>query len=105
MIREIYNQEERVYLDLRPEVLSFAEAMETKLRKHDHKTAWRDQPIEAHLKLLKIEMMEFEVALEFFTFDDACRELVDIGNFAMILRDKLLTQGKDAFKKNTGVFK
>lgn len=74
---------------LRPEVAEFATAMETKLRKNDHKTGWKDQPIEAHIKLLRIEMMEFDVALEFLGDDVAAKECVDIANFALIIRDKL----------------
>lgn len=74
---------------LRKEVLEFAIAMEAKLRKNDHKTGWKDQPIEAHIKLLRIEMMEFDVALEFLGDGEACKECVDLANFALIIRDKL----------------
>lgn len=74
---------------LRPEVAEFAVAMELKLRKNDHKTGWRDQPIEAHIKLLRIEMMELDVALDYLGDEEAMRECVDIANFAMIIRDKL----------------
>jgi len=77
---------------LRTEVLAFALAMEAKLRKNDHKTHWRDQPIEAHLRLLKIELQEFEVAYEFFGREEAAKELIDVANFALILRDKLLNE-------------
>lgn len=86
---------------VRPEVAAFALAMEAKLRANDHKTGWRDQPIEAHIGLLKIEMMELDVALEFLTFDDVCKECVDIANFALIIRNKLMTQGQSAFKGAT----
>lgn len=74
---------------LRPEVAEFATAMEVKLRKNDYKTGWKDQPIEAHIKLLRIEMMEFDVALEFLGDEVAAKECVDIANFALIIRDKL----------------
>lgn len=83
---------------VRSEVGDFAVAMEKKLRKNDHKTGWKDQPIEAHIRLLKIEMMELEVALDFLTFNDVCNECVDIANFALIIRNKLMTQGRAAFK-------
>lgn len=89
---------------LRPEVAEFAVAMELKLRKHDHKTGWKDQPIEAHIKLMDIERAEFEVALEFLTLEEACKELVDMANFGMIIRDKLRTQGKTAFRNRPLVF-
>lgn len=78
--------------EARPEVLEFAAAMEAKLRKNDHKTGWKDQPIEAHIKLLRIEMMEFDVALEFLGDEEACKECVDLANFALIIRDKLRTR-------------
>lgn len=74
---------------VRPEVAEFATEMEQKLRKNDHKTGWKDQPIEAHIRLLRIEMMEFDVALEFLGDEEACKECVDIANFALIIRDKL----------------
>lgn len=74
---------------LRPELLAFAEQMEKKLRKNDHKRGWREQPIEALFRLLKIEVQEFEVADEFFTVAEARNELVDIANFAMMLHDRL----------------
>ncbi len=94
----VSNGDTGISYEVRPEVVEFAAMMELKLRKNDHKTGWKDQPIEAHLKLLNIEMMELEVALEFLTFEDACKELVDIANFAMIIRNKLMTQGKAAFR-------
>lgn len=83
---------------IREEVAEFALAMEAKLAKNDHKTGWKEQPVEAHIKLLKIELMEFETALEFLTLDEACKELVDLGNYAMIIRDKLKNQGRAAFR-------
>lgn len=96
--------------DIRDEVAEMAKAMEAKLRKNDHKTGWHNQPIEAHLKLLKIEMMEFDVALEFLGDEEAAKECVDIANFALIIRDKLLarikakkeTEQKCTCSKHTG---
>lgn len=77
---------------LRPEVAEFAVAMESKLRKNDHKRSWKEQPVEAHVRLLKIELMEFEVARDFFGVAEQCDELLDIAAFALIIRDKLRTQ-------------
>jgi len=77
---------------VRAEVAEFAVAMEAKLKKNDHKTGWQQQPIEAHIKLLKIEVMEFDVAFEFLGDVVAAKECVDIANFALILRDKLLAR-------------
>lgn len=77
-------------IELRPAVRAFAEAMELKLRKHDgKKTHWRDQPIEAHVKLLQLELQEFLVADEYFSVAEARGESIDVANFAMILWDRL----------------
>ena len=73
----------------RPALRDFACAMEAKLRKNDHKTSWRDQPIEALFRLLMLAVEEFKVADEFFSVANARNELVDIANFALILYDRL----------------
>lgn len=92
-----------VNVDLRKEVIEFAVAMEAKLRKNDHKTGWKDQPIEAHIKLLRIEMMELDVALDHLGDEEAMRECVDIANFAMIIRDKLKQRIADKQCKATAI--
>jgi len=75
-------------VDARREVAEFATAMEAKLRKNSHKTHWQTMPIEALRRLMMLEIEEFNVAREFFGPDEAMKELVDIGNYAMILRDR-----------------
>lgn len=75
--------------DFRPAVVIFAADMERKLRKNDHKTSWRDLPIEALFRMMMLEIEEYRVAHEFLTVAEARNELVDIGNFAMILWDRL----------------
>jgi hypothetical protein len=79
--------------DLRPEVYEFAQAMETKLRKNDHKKSWLSYPIAALRKLMGIEINELDVALE-FDIGDAPDECVDISNFAMMLRDRMKRKPK-----------
>lgn len=74
---------------LRPVLQEFAEAMELKLRKNDTKTGWRELPVEALRRMLMLELEEFNVALEFLSVDDARKELVDVSNFCLILRDRL----------------
>lgn len=77
-------------VELRPAVRAFAEAMELKLRKGDgKKTHWREQPIEALVRLFKIEMQEFEVADDFFSVAEARGESVDLANYALIVWDRL----------------
>lgn len=77
---------------------TFANQMEIKLRKNDHKTGWREKPIEALFKLLLLEVEEFKVAYDYFTVGEARPELVDIANFALIVSDRLslLDQGRNA---------
>lgn len=75
--------------DFRPAVVIFAADMERKLRKNDHKTSWRDLPIEALFRMMMLEIEEYRVAHEFLTVAEARNELIDIGNFAMILWDRL----------------
>jgi|HubBroStandDraft_3_1064219.scaffolds.fasta_scaffold01536_8 hypothetical protein len=79
----------RLGTGLRAEVWEFAQAMEVKLKKNDHKTGWQQLPIEALRRLMMLEVEEFNVAREFFGADEAMNELVDIANFAMMLRDRL----------------
>jgi len=74
---------------IRPTVAAFAVAMEAKLRKNDHKTAWRDLPVEALFRQLLIELEEFKVADEFLNVSEARKELVDLANFCLILHDRL----------------
>jgi len=90
--KDLSGHPEHLVMGVRDEVAEFAVAMEAKLRKNDHKTGWKDQPIEAHIKLMRIEMMEFDVALEFLGDEEAAKECVDIANFALIVRDKLLAR-------------
>ena len=75
--------------DVRKPLMDFAIEMDKKLRKNDHKTGWRELPIEAIKKLLYIELQELEVALEFLSVAEARKECVDAGNFVMILYDRL----------------
>lgn len=76
-------------IEVRKEVAEFAYAMERKLQKHDVKTHWRELPIEALRRLMMLEIEEYNVAREFFTGVEAMKELVDIANFAMMLRDRI----------------
>lgn len=75
--------------ELRPTLSNFAYCMEKKLEKNDHKSGWRDLPIEALFRMLMLEIEEFKIAHEFFDIDEARKELVDVSNFCMILWDRL----------------
>lgn len=78
-----------VNTEMRREVAEFAMAMEAKLRKNDHKTGWQQLPVEALRRLMMLEIEEYNVAREFFGSAEAMAELVDIANFAMMLRDRI----------------
>ncbi len=67
----------------------FVDQMELKLRKNEHKSNWKEKPIEALFKLLLLEIEEFKVAYEFFGVNEARPELVDVANFALICWDRL----------------
>ena len=73
----------------REALTKFVDRMELVLRAHDKKTSWRERPIEALIKLLKLEMHEFDVAHEFFEISEARKELVDIANYCLICDDRL----------------
>lgn len=73
----------------------FANEMELVLRRHDHKTAWRQRPIEALMRLFFLEIEEFKVAYEFFEISEAKKELVDCANYALILYDRLSVYDAD----------
>lgn len=74
---------------LREPLMQFAEQMELKLRKNDHKTSWRDLPVEALFRQLMLEIEEFKIADEFLSVEEARKELVDVSNYCLILHDRL----------------
>lgn len=88
---------------IREPLALFAVLMEEKLRKKDHKTGWRTSPVTALTKLMKIEVMEYEVALEHFGYEEAQEELIDIANFAMILHDRLQVERDKGVTHEPGV--
>jgi hypothetical protein len=63
--------------------------MEAKLAKNDHKTDWKDLPVEALFRMLMIEIEEFKLAHEYLPISEAQNELVDVANFCLILHDRL----------------
>jgi len=77
------------YVSKRQALVAFVDAMELTLRRHEHKTTWRERPIEALIKLMMLEIEEFRISHDFFEVKESRKELVDIGNYAMILWDRL----------------
>lgn len=74
---------------MRPSLKLFADDMERKLQKNDHKTGWLTLPVEALLRKLEIELEELKVAVQFEGDVDAMDECVDVANFAMMLYDRI----------------
>lgn len=76
-------------IERREALRAFVDQMELKLRKNESKRNWREKPIEALVALMLLEVREFEVSLEHFTVEEARLETPDIGNFAMMVFDRL----------------
>jgi len=77
------------FVHRRAALQKFADQMELVLRKHDHKSTWRDKPIEALFKLLQLELKECKIAMQYFSVADVRRELIDVANYCMICWDRL----------------
>ena len=75
--------------ELRPVLAEFAALMEMKLRKNDHKSSWKELPVEALFKLLMLEIEEFRIAHEYLSIEEARGELIDCAAYCMILHDRL----------------
>lgn len=74
---------------LRKQLREFAEQCELKLKRNDHKSDWRDLPVEALVRKLEIELEEMKVAIQYEGPKEAMNECVDVANFAMMLWDRL----------------
>lgn len=85
----------RDVITLRPALLALAEQMELVLRKHDHKTSWRELPLEALMRKMRIELQEFDVALDFLKVAEARSEIVDVMNFLFFIYDRLAIEHQD----------
>ncbi|UOF80423.1 triphosphate pyrophosphohydrolase mazG-like domain protein [Caudoviricetes sp.] len=73
---------------LRPVVSWFAEEMEKRLTKNDHKPGWDSDSFEALFKRLNDEALELEMAYYGGSPDDEfIQEAADIANFAMMIAD------------------
>jgi hypothetical protein len=78
-------------LELRPEVLAFAQHMEIMLRKNEHKGGWKDCELSFH-KLytsLEAEIHELQAALLMNRPGAILDEMIDVANRGMMLLDHL----------------
>lgn len=72
----------------RPEIETFAAAMERKLRAHDHKPHWSEAEIAYLLRRLSQELGELRRAIrDWSSVDDVVDEAADVANFAMMIAD------------------
>ncbi len=74
---------------LRPEVLRFALDMEEKLLRNDHKDNWTGMTVNQLFLRLVQETLELTAALEADSKTDIISECADIGNFAMMIAEKM----------------
>ena len=75
-----------VLRELRPSVLAFAQAMERKLRKNDHRGGWAQSSPKWLLSRLREETRELSDALNGADLE-VLDEAADVGNFAMMIHD------------------
>lgn len=68
-----------------PEFVAFTTAMAVKLHARRHKLDAPKLPPAALLRMLRIEVEELAVALEYQTSKDVMAEAVDVANFAMLI--------------------
>ena len=74
---------------LRPEVEAFAVAMEKKLRLNDHKGGWHNLGIDDLVRRLMEEVNELIFAIKFQGPNEITSECCDIGNFAMMIQERV----------------
>lgn len=77
----------------RPEVMNFAKAMETTLRKNDYKGGWSEMSLGTIFALVLTEIREAEAAWEAVNkrehYERVSEELIDVANFCMMFYDNL----------------
>lgn len=88
-------------IKLRPEVQAFAELMEMKLRKNDHKPGWLNDHPKALFNRIYDEMKELSEAIDNFPLGGegkfgaqdqtmkVANEAADVANFAMMIADRV----------------
>lgn len=86
----------RNVVGVRDEILQFAEAMEYKLRKNDHKGGWIENHYDLKWLVSKLdeEVQELKDALDNETAQDAELEAADVANFSLMVYGILRRFGK-----------
>lgn len=70
---------------MRDEVKSFAQAMEYKLRRNDHKGGWEERDTATLFDRLEDEVRELRAAIEDGNPYEIVMEAADVANFAMMI--------------------
>lgn len=92
---------------IREEVLDFAMDMEDRLLENDHKSGWKNMPLDELYRDMMEEVFELYLALHYFhlarpevpdalpnTASAVIREAADVANFCMMIADNV-GQGLD----------
>lgn len=81
---------------IRPEIVTFALAMELKCRKKEHKGGWRGRMVSGLFHHFHTEVQEFDQALLMqYPLDKILDEAVDVANLAMMIVDNLKSNLKE----------
>ena len=80
----------------RQEVITFADAMEKKLKENDHKRGWRHMSLQYLSMRLTQEREELRRAVEIGDYNTVLQEAADVANFAMMLADTVKHKTKVA---------
>lgn len=80
----------------RPEVVAFADAMESKLRENDHKRPWYCLDMRTLSRRMTQEREELRRAVEAGDPAEVLREAADVANFCMMTADMVRRYPKTA---------
>lgn len=86
-IKPFENYRSLSYMEIRPEIMRVAEAMEHKLRENAHKGKWKFCPLQYLSMRLTQEKKELIRAVMEKRYQDVLNEAADVCNFAMMIAD------------------
>jgi NTP pyrophosphatase (non-canonical NTP hydrolase) len=76
-------------MEIRKEVLIFAEDMEQKLRENDYKGGWKNCEVSFLIGAIEKELGELKEVVKNGEFAKIIREAADVANFAMMIADQV----------------
>lgn len=74
----------------------FLAVMRHKMLKNLHKSGWQDMPFDLLWARFLVEVEEFKIAMKYETTTDAQHESADIGNYLMMMFNRLPGHGTEA---------